>query len=284
MSASALRFQVGARTLATIPRRLRRVALSLEQALAADAPPLPPLAGDDGYLVTSLPGAVALDWPGIAVVRQRYTRYYVDLAAGEAAWRAGLSGQTRATMKRKARRLAAANGGTLDIRRYATPAELAAFHPLARAVAKRTYQERLLGAALPEASPPGEARGWLLFLHDAPIAYLRCGVEGDTLRYDHVGHDPAHHVLSPGSVLMEAALTDLFRDRFARFDFTEGEGQHKRTLASGGVACRDMVLLRPTLANRAAVGAVGGFDAAMRVAKRWADRPALARLAKRVRR
>jgi hypothetical protein len=282
-----LRFQVGARTLATIPRRLRRVALSLDQALAGHVPALPPLADAQGYLVTSVPDGAALDWPGLAFVRQRYDRHYVDLSAGEAAWRAGLSGQARATMRRKARKLAAAGGGALDIRRYRTADDLAAFHPPARAVARLTYQERLLGSALPEnaAFQHGrEARAWLLFLHGAPVAYLWCGADGDTLRYDYVGHDPAHHALSPGSVLMEAALVDLFADRFARFDFTEGEGQHKRTLASGAVACRDLILLPPTLANRAAVGAVGGFDAAMRAAKGWAERPMLRALARRVRR
>jgi hypothetical protein len=281
---AALSFQVGARTLATIPRRLIRVGLSLEEALARRAPVLPLAVGADGYLITSLPDEVALDWPGITFERQHYTRYWVDLAAGEAAWRAGLSGQTRSTLKRKAKKLATANGGTLDIRAYRTAEELARAHPIARAVAATTYQERLLGSALPTRLPQGEARAWLLFLGTAPIAYLWCGVQGNTLRYDYVGHDPAHHALSPGSVLMEAALVDLFADRFARFDFTEGEGQHKRTLASAGIACRDLVLLRPTLANRAAVGAVGGFDAAMRVAKRMAERPALAALAKRVRR
>ena len=282
-----LRFQVGARTLATIPRRLRRVALSLDQALAGTVPALPPLAGEHGYLLTSLPEAAAPDWRGLAFVRQRYDRHYVDLAAGEAAWRAGLSAQARSIMKRKAKKLAAANGGTLDIRRYREPAELAAFHPLARDVARLTYQERLLGSALPRdpAFQHGrEARAWLLFLHDVPIAYLWCGAEELTLRYDYVGHDPAHHALSPGSVLMEAALTDLFADRFARFDFTEGEGQHKRTMASEAVACRDVVLLPATVPNRAAIAAVAGFDGAMATAKRWAERPMLRNLAKRVRR
>lgn len=292
MSASALRFQIGARTLAEIPLRLRRIALSLDQALAGHVPELPPLApGEAGYLVTSLPDALSLPWPGIAFVRQRYTRYHVDFAIGAAAWRAALSGQSRATLKRKAKKLAAANGGTLDVRRYRTPAELAAFHPLARAVSQTTYQERLMGSGLPtdpahgrELAAADAVRAWLLFLGDAPIAYLWCGADGETLRYDHVGHDPAHGDLSPGSVLLGEALADLFDDRFRRFDFTEGEGQHKRALATGGVACRDLLLLRPTLGNRAAVAAVGGFDAAMRVAARAARAPALAGIARRIRR
>ncbi len=292
MSSSALKLQVGARTLVTFPRRLVRVAWSLEQVLAAHGPALPALAeGDDGYLVTSLPEGIALDAGGLRFVRQRYVRYYVDLAGGREAWAAGLSGQARSGLKRKAKKLAAANGGVLDVRRYRSGAEMAAFHPLARRVSATTYQERLLCAGLPEdaaglgaAAAQDRARAWLLFLGDAPIAYLWCGADGDTLRYDYVGHDPAYHALSPGSVLMGEALGDLFADRFRWFDFTEGEGQHKRGLASDGVACHDVLLLRPTIANRAAVAAVGGFDAAMVIAKRWSGTPALRGIAQRVRR
>lgn len=292
MSASALKFQIGARTLAEIPRRLRRIALSLDQALAGTPPLLLPLdADDDGYLVTSLPAGAALPWRGVAFARQHYTRYYVDLAAGEDAWRAGLSGQARATLKRKTRKLAEANGGRLDVRSYRAPAELAIFHPLARAVSATTYQERLMQSGLPADPAHGDVlaaadgvRAWLLFLRDTPIAYLWCGADGDTLRYDHVGHDPAYGALSPGNVLLGAALERLFGDRFRRFDFTEGEGRHKRALASGGVACRDLLLLRPTLTNRASVAAVGGFDAALRVAARAARTPALAGIARRIRR
>ena len=269
-----------------------RVAWSLEQVLAARGPVLPALAdADDGYLVTSLPEQVALAARGLRFVRQRYVRYYVDLAGGREAWAAGLSGQARSGLKRKAKKLAAANGGVLDVRRYRSAEEMAVFHPLARRVSATTYQERLLGSGLPAdaaglvaAATQDRARAWLLFLGDAPIAYLWCGADGDTLRYDYVGHDPAHQALSPGSVLMGEALGDLFADRFRWFDFTEGEGQHKRGLASGGVACHDMLLLRATIANRAAVAAVGGFDAAMAVAKRWGETPALKGIAQRVRR
>jgi CelD/BcsL family acetyltransferase involved in cellulose biosynthesis len=291
----ALKLQVGARTLATIPRDLMRVGLSLDEALAGRAPELPgPGAGRDGYLLTSVPEDSDVAWPGIRFERQRYTRHYVDLAAGEAAWRAGLSGAVRSAMKRKAKKLAAANGGVLDVRRYRTADELAAFHPLARAVAAITYQEKLLGSALPgdavfvaamlAQAEEDRVRAWLLYLGDAPVAYLWCAAQGGSLRYDYVGHDPAHAALSPGSVLMEAALTDLFADRFARFDFTEGDGQHKRTLATGGVACRDLLLLTPTVANRAVLWTVGGFDGAVRVAKGWAGGAALRGITRRVRR
>ena len=294
MSATALRLQIGARTIASIPRRLLRVGLSLDDALAGTLPSLPPLGDHHGYLVTSLPAATAPSWAGLQFERQRYTRYFVDLAAGEAAWRAGLSGQTRSTLKRKAKKAAAASGGSVDVRRFRSPEELAVFHPVARALAEKTYQERLMAAGLPgdaaffhrmqTLAAADAVRAWLLYIGEAPAAYLWCSADGDTLRYDYVGHDPAFAALSPGSVLMEAALVDLFADRFLRFDFTEGEGQHKRSMASGGVACRDLLLLRPTIANRGALALVGGFDGAMRLAKRAAATPAFRDLARHVRR
>ena len=291
-----LKFQVGVRTLATIDRRLIRVALSLDDAVRGDAPMMPPLVGD-GYLVTSLPagliGEVARDGL-IAFVRQRYTRYWIDFTRGHEAWSAGLSGNVRSTIKRKTKRIAQLSGGTLDVRAYHTAAEFADFYPLARDLSAKTYQERLLGSGLPTDASSVQrlytlaandlVRAWLLFVGDAPIAYLCCTADGDTLTYNHVGHDPAHNALSPGAVLQAEAIRRLFADRFARFDFTEGEGQHKRLFATDGEACADLLLLRPTLANRATVTALATFDRAVALVKRAAAHPTLARIAKKVRR
>ena len=289
-----LKFQIGARTLATVPRRLVRRASSLDDVLSGTVPALPPLGpGEEGYLVTSLPadrlGALATG--GLLVrVRQRYTRYHVDLSAGEAAWQAALSSATRSGLKRKAKKVAALPG--FAITRHRTPDEIVAFHGPARAVSATTYQERLLGSGLPAdaaslvaLAAAGRVRAWLLWLGGRPIAYLACTADGTTLRYDHVGHDPAESALSPGSVLHAEALRDLFAEgAFARFDFTEGEGQHKRALATGGTECVDLLLLRPSLANRVLLAALGGFDGGVALAKRAAAHPVLARLAKRVRR
>lgn len=292
----SLKFQIGARTVATLRRRLARVALSLDDVLEGRMRCLPPLDGD-GYLVTSLPEALM---PGFArhglltVVRQRYTRFHADLGGGHEAWLAGLSGSARSALKRKTKKLAALSGGTLDVRAYRTAADLATFHPIARALSAKTYQERLLGSGLPA---DGESirhlyalagddmvRAWLLFVGDAPAAYLCCTADGSALRYDHVGHDPALAALSPGTVLQAEAMRALFADRFSWFDFTEGEGQHKRLFATGGTRCVDLLLLRPTPGNRAAAAALSGFDAAIALAKRASGHPLLARIAKRVRR
>ena len=296
MTAIPLKFQIGARTVASVDRALTRVALTLDDVIAGATPVLPPLAGD-GYLVTSLPEALLpmLTRSGlIAFVRQRYVRYHTDVAGGYDAWLAGLSGSARATIRRKTRRVAQASGGMLDIRAYRTADEIAVFHPLARQVSATTYQERLLGAGLPAdgaglhaliaLAAADRVRAWLLFIANAPVAYLCCTARGDTLLYSYVGHDPAHGDLSPGTVLQAEAMAMIFADRFARFDFTEGEGRHKRLFASGGTACVDLLLLRPTFANRATIAALAGFDAAVALMKRAAAHPLLARVAKQVRR
>ena len=293
--AAPMRLEIGARTLLTIPRRLLRVAWSLDDVLAGSIRPLPPLGRADGYFLTSAPEALlgALSTAGFLIhVRQRYTRWHVDLTMGHAAWQAQLSANARASLRKKTKRLA--SDGMVDVRAYRTPAELAEFQSLARPLSAMTYQERLLDAGLPD-TPAFQAlatllaeqdavRAWLLFHEAAPVAYLWCGAEGDTLRYDYVGHDPAFAHLSPGTVLHAEAMRMLFDDRFARFDFTEGDGQHKRQFATGGSPCADVLLLRPTLANRAASLTLAGFDALVAAAKRAARGGVAKRLGDRIRR
>lgn len=293
-----LRFRVGARTLFSIPRRLHRVALSLDQVLAGEPPVLPALhSRAQGLLVSSLPEALVAQavQPGLtAFVRQRYTRYYADLGTNYEKWVAGLSGNTRSSLKRKRKKLLQ-HPDKLAVRLFRTPDDMIDFHALACPLAALTYQHRLLGAGLPDKpefldrmralAAQDRVRAWLMMLGERPVAYLSCSGEGASLRYDYVGHDPALNDLSPGTVLHAAAFEALFAERrFARFDFTEGEGQHKRQFATGGVPCVDLLLLRPTIANHAALGALGGFDRAVTAGKRLAAIPGLAGWARRMRR
>lgn len=301
MTSVALPFRVGARTLGQVRRRLLRVPLALAQALEGSLPALPPLPPDaDGYLIHSLPAA-ALEplgrrHPGLLpFVRQRYRRFHVALDRTFDAWLAGLSASSRSTLRRKVRRLAERCGGKLDVRLYRGPAEVEEFHRHARAVSARTYQERLLDAGLPDgeealAAMRGLAardsvRGWVLFIDGRPASYLYAPAEGATLVYAHLGYDPDHAALSPGTVLQFEALRQLMEEgRFALFDFTEGEGQHKRQFATGSVDCVDLLLLRPTLSNRLAGHALAGFDRAVAFAKAAVARLGLESLARTLRR
>lgn len=272
-----IRLTMGARTILSMRRRLHHVAYGLDVALAGAAPDLPPLGDAEGWLVTSLPaGRAPVAANAIRIERQGYARRYVDLTIGRDDWLAGLSANARAAIGRKLRRI---EGQGLRVTAHHEPQAIAAFHAAARAISARTYQERLLDAGLPEGADfvawlteeaaAGRLRAWLLHVGDRPAAYLCCPAEGATLVYRWVGHDPDLAALSPGSVLLHEAIGALIAEgAFARFDFTEGDGQHKRQFATGSVACIDLLLLRPTIANRALAVMLGGFEGAARLAKR----------------
>jgi CelD/BcsL family acetyltransferase involved in cellulose biosynthesis len=291
----ALPLLVGARTLGTVKRRLVRHALGLGDALAGAMPDLPPLPqGEDGYLVTSLPaalaGPLAAAHPGLRVhVRQRYKRSFLSLEGSYEDYLATFSAKTRSTLKRKQRRAAERSGGALDVRYYRRPDEMEDFFRHARAVSALTYQEKLLDAGLPEDALAGmqtlaerdSVRGWILFLDCRPASYLHAPAEGDTLIYAHLGFDPAFADLSPGTVLQLEAIRALMEEgRFRLFDFTEGDGAHKSRFATGSIDCVDLLLLRPTLANFAAARTLAAFDAAVAAGRRAARGLGVERLAR----
>lgn len=285
-----LRFQIGERTLATVRRRLLSRSQDLESLLdAADValPPLPPHA--DGLLLRS----VASDQLGtiearaddlLLYVRQRYPRHYARLEGSFEEYLAGFSPKSRSTLKRKVRRFEQLSGGRLDVREYRTPVQMETFHALARLVSKKTYQERLLGSGLPDgeafraemlaSAAEDNERGYLLFLAGEPVSYLYAPVRQGCVIYSHLGYDPALAAHSPGTVLQLEAMARLFAERHHRFfDFTEGDGQHKRLFATGCVDCADVLLLRPSLSNRVLIATHRNFhlgvEALGNVAERW---------------
>jgi CelD/BcsL family acetyltransferase involved in cellulose biosynthesis len=293
----ALPLRIGARTVAQVKRRLVRVPLTLEEARSAALPQLPPLSHEcDGYLITSfpaeqLPGLVAGHTEFVPFVRQRYQRCYAALDLGFENYLETFSSRSRSTLKRKVRKLADASGGKLDVCCYRSAEELEEFYRQARTVSVRTYQERLLSAGLPESDDflsdmrdlarRDAVRAWILFLDGAPISYLYAPAEGQTLIYAYLGYDPDHAALSPGSVLQHEAMRQLMEEgRFGLFDFTEGEGQHKRLFGTGSVECVDLLLVRRTLRNLIAGNLLNGFDAAVAMSKRALGSFGLQRLAR----
>jgi hypothetical protein len=294
-----LPLRVGARTLLTLERRLIRAPLPLERReLLPDLPALPN--GADGYLVTGLRADLQLTMQARHAglqpfVRQRYQRHFASLQDGFDSYFSHFSAKTRSTLKRKLRKLTDRSGGRLDVRSYARPDQVAEFYRHARAVSATTYQERLLGAGLPtgegalawmrDLAEKGEMRAWLLFLDGQPISYLFAPAEGDRLIYAFLGYHPAYSELSPGTVLQLEALRELMEEgRFRFFDFTEGDGQHKRQFATGSVDCLDLLLLRPTPVNLAVGHSLTLFDAAVARSKRGLAALGLSKLARAARR
>lgn len=297
MATAAIDFTLGSRRLLSVPRQLATWSFNLEEVLAVTLPPSP-TPGPDGLRVLSAPtaqlGEIAARYPGfVAGGRQDYRRHYIDMGQSFEAYLARFSGKTRSTLRRKARKLAEDCGGT-SITEHRTPQELEAFLAAALPLSARTYQARLLDAGLPdspearramlEAAEDDRMRAFLLHAGGKAIAYLSLPVAGAgasaTLVYAHLGYDPDHARLSPGTVLQMEALERLFAEaRYRWFDFTEGDGAHKAMFGTGSAQCSSFVLLRPTLANRALLGARGAFDAGVAGARTLAERSgALARI------
>jgi hypothetical protein len=296
-----LRFQIGTHTLMAIQRDLVHVPLSLEDVMAGRLPVLPPLDRTaQGYAIRSLPAdrRDAMAYAGgsmIACVRQHYNRYFADLKDGFDHYFAGLPAATQLRLRRLAKQAAEVSGGVLDVRRFRTPDEMLGFHDVARRISIRGYQDRLFTGGLPDddafvasmqsLAAADRVRAWLLYIAGEPAAYLYCPLNGDTLRHEHAGIDPAFADFSPGGVLHLEAMRDLFQERrFIRYDFIEGECSHKRQLATGGIPCIDMLLLRASLANRLTTVALGGFDRAAVIARQANDALGLNRLAEKLRR
>lgn len=270
-------FTVGARRLFAVDRHLVPMAFSLEQVLAYDAPEVRPEASADGIRVLSAPQTmgerIIAAHPGyVAGARETFRRHYIAMDGSFDDYLARFSGKTRSTLRRKTKKFAKADGGKLDVRAYSTRAEVARFLDLATPLSAKTYQARLLDAGLPDSeaardamlaeAEAGRMRCFLLFLAGEPVAYLSLPIRGATLVYEHLGYDPEHAALSPGTVLQMEALRLLFAEgRFRYFDFTEGEGAHKALFGTHSAACCSFLLLRPTLANRLLLGTRDGFDA-----------------------
>jgi len=282
-------FTIGSRRLFRVERTLHSLAFSLEDALAERVPSLP--AGPDaadGLRVLSAPQTLAdgIRTPfgdHIAGAREDFRRHYIAMDGTFEDYLAHFSGKTRGTLRRKAKKFAQADGGKLDVRAYTSAEEVAQFIDLALPLSGKTYQARLLDAGLPDgdeardamlaAADEGRMRCFLLFLRGEPVAFLSLPVIGQTLVYAHLGYDPEHATLSPGTVLQMEALRMLFaEERFRYFDFTEGEGAHKALFGTHSVACCSFLLLRSTLGNRALLGARDGFDASVAWVKALSQR------------
>ncbi len=284
-----IRFLLGDRCILRGRRQLMPLAYGLDSILAntlLSPAPLPP--GADGYRLQSVPAPMlhrlTSDYPGlIASQPSVYARHFIDMGLGHDGYLAQFSSKTRATLKRKSRKLADADGGTLDIRSYHRPDQLDAFFDAALPLSSQTYQARLLDAGLPghpgfrdEARSLASAdnlRAYILFLEGRAIAYLYLPVVEDVLIYAYLGYDQAMASLSPGTVLQMHALEQLFAEnRFRYFDFTEGDGPHKALFGTGSVPCATVFLLKPTLANRALLSGHQAFNAAVEGAGAWLER------------
>ena len=266
----ALKYQLGDWTVftATLPLQMTSVKVAKRQDLVSQAePPAVALAsGSEGFMVRAFPVAEALSPIGVTgdylrYVQLQYRHSVIDFRSSFEDYQKKFSSKTRSTINRKVRKFAEHSGGALSWRTYRTVDELREFLPLAREVARTTYQERLFASGIPESeafvrgmeslAAQDHVRAYLLFDRERPVSYLYCPVDDGTLIYSYLGYDPDYMRFSVGTVLQWLAVEQMFSEnRFSYFDFTEGESDHKRLFATHETLCANVLFLKNTLKNR----------------------------------
>jgi CelD/BcsL family acetyltransferase involved in cellulose biosynthesis len=260
-----LHFRLGDFTLASSTRRLacRTFDPTVVLENAIDVPFVPET---EGWLLEGLPvhqgdalPSFTASW--LIYYKAKYNRYLAGLSDGYEKYLEKFSSKTRSTFRRKMRKFSEASHGQIKWRCYHEAEHMAQFYQLAREISKKTYQERLLRAGLPEGdaflsnlvqrAESGTVRAYILFLNDAPVSYLFLPIEGERAIYAFLGYDPKVSDLSPGTVLQLLALEDLcLYSKVKYLDFTQGEGQHKQLFGTFSVPCVDLLLLRRSLRNQ----------------------------------
>ncbi len=263
--ARRLSFWLGPVSLGSKALQLREVDVGHDPNAPILDPDIEPLeawrGGEDGVYLRSQP--IPTNLPAlermprtIRYVIKRYDRHFIDLSGTFEAYLAKFSPKSRQTLQRKARKFHECFGA-VDVREYRTAAELETFYAAARAISVRTYQEKLYSAGLPtdeafqeemrRMAAADRVRAYLLFADGRPVSYLYCPDEGGgRLSYRHLGYDPGYARHSPGSVLQVAVLERLFAEgRHAVFDFTEGDGEHKRFFSTHRIHCGNVLFLKP---------------------------------------
>ncbi|OSM01521.1 hypothetical protein MAIT1_01508 [Magnetofaba australis IT-1] len=136
--------------------------------------------------------------------------------------------------------------------------EMSLFHAMALRLSERTYQGRLLDAGLPDSpaflhemnalAAADSVRGFLLFHGNTPVAYLYAPIRDEAMIYGYLGYDPDYADFSVGHVLQHHVMRYLFDNPgLARwFDFTEGEGAHKRLWSTDAIPCATIFYLSYT--------------------------------------
>lgn len=251
----------------SIPLQVR--AIRLVDDVPESQSPTPPadalLTGSQGFAIRGMPilsqsSKIQRCGDYLCYVPQQYHHCYIDLSIGFDGYQSKFSSKTRSTILRKIRKYAEHCGGTITWKTYRSPQEIEEFFPLAIALSKLTYQERLLDAGLPgtdeyrlraiSLAEKNQVRAYMLFDGTRPVSYLFCPVEDGVLSYSFLGYDPEYMHHSVGTVLQWLALEQIFNEGcFRYFDFTEGQSDHKRMFATNQRLRANVFFLKRNVRN-----------------------------------
>ena len=201
---------------------------------------------------------------------RRFTNFVVDIEDSFDAYWNRFSSKSRWVLKSKAKKLSKACEGEITYRQYKSAEEMKEFYDLARKVELGSFQEKVLRNGIPDnpgfykdmlaLASQGNVRGYLLSVKEKPIAYLYCLATAQTLFHEISGYDAAYSAYSPGVLLQQYALRELFAERrFKLFDFASGGGQHKEFFSTRRLERADVYIFRKTVRNLAITSFVAGL-------------------------
>jgi CelD/BcsL family acetyltransferase involved in cellulose biosynthesis len=147
-----------------------------------------------------------------------------------------LSGNHRADLKRKAKKLMADHQGNVKVRCYREPAELEHAIPQIEQIAQKTYQ-RGLGVGFQDndemrrrlrlCADKGWLRIYVLYLGDTPCAFWIGTLYHGSFCSDYLAFDPRFGAYSPGTFLLMKVLEEFCGAGVREVDFGFGEGRYK---------------------------------------------------------
>lgn len=196
----------------------------------------------------------------IVYIPERYNRFYTRLDQSFEDYKKSFKSKTRSGIQRKVNKFRKLCGGEIDFRMYTAANEMQEFLSHATKLSKKTYQTKLLDAGLPleqeyqahvlQMAAQNKVRAFLLFKQGQAVSYLLLDAVGDTLVYRYLGYDPTESKTSPGTVLHWLAMEQLTKEgHFKYLDFTEGEGQQKRTFGTESIYCANIYWLNKNIKN-----------------------------------
>jgi hypothetical protein len=230
-------------------------------------------------------------WRAIGAGRARNLRTFgrdegihhmLDLPGSVDEYLARFSNKTRATWKRKGRKLES-ELGPLRLRVYTTPDEVTELLTTIEPVFRRTYHYHLLGRNLSSANEQlvtnltrwghkGWLRGYVLFAGEHPAAYVIGSLARGRFSYDMPGYDPDLAATSPGILLLLRMIEDLIGAGARLLDFGGGDADYKRLLATRSFPERSALLVRRSGYALGLAELQHGMSATARAASRLLER------------
>lgn len=204
-------------------------------------------------------------------------RYIVDLGGPFAEYLKKFSKKARGNLQRTVKKIATANGGSVDFREYRSPPAIMAFRDIAIAISRRSYKKNTgwgfleteeFARQLEADARADKVRGYALMIEDEPAAYAFCRIDHHVIVYKHIGYDEKFTQYSPGTALLYLMLERLFHEReFRLLDFDGTEYYpYKEFFSTRAIRCARVAWFRPTARSLALVIAHWVVTASWRLA------------------